>query len=62
MELFCEYYLKPLTIFAKASFWIYDCVLNTPLEGFVQDVPREQLSIAPVVDCLRTTAWQIYHQ
>ena len=39
---------------------MYDWVLNTPLEGFVQYAPREELAIAPVVECLTTTAWQNY--
>ena len=37
-------------------------VLNTPLEGFVQDAPREELAIAPVLECLTTTTWQKYQQ
>ena len=41
---------------------MYDWVLNTPLEGFVQDGPQEELAIAPVDECLTTTAWQNYHQ
>ena len=41
---------------------MYDWVLNTPLEGFVQDAPREQLAIAPVVESLTTTSWQKHHQ
>ena len=35
---------------------MYEWVLNTPLKGFAQDVPREELAIAPLVD------WQNYHQ
>ena len=41
---------------------MYDWVLNTPLEGFVHDDPREELAIPPVVECLAATAWQNYHQ
>ena len=33
-----------------------------PLDGFVQDVPQEELAIAPVVECVTTTAWQNYLQ
>ena len=35
---------------------MYDWVLNTPLEGFVQDAPREELAIAPVLESLTTIA------
>ena len=45
----------------KAPSWMYDCVLNMPLEGFVQDCPRKKL-IAPFVECLTTTVWQNYHK
>ena len=31
-----------------------DRVLNTPLEGFVRDDPREELAIAPVLECFTT--------
>ena len=31
---------------------MYDWVLNTVSEGFVQDVPREELAIVPVVESL----------
>ena len=41
---------------------MYDLVLNRPLEGFVQDSPREELATGPVVECLTATAWQDYHQ
>ena len=41
---------------------MYDWVLITPLEGFVQDAPRKELAIAPVVECLTATGWQTYHQ
>ena len=41
---------------------MYDWVLDTPLEGFVQDALREELAIAPAVECLTTTGWQNYHQ
>ena len=43
-------YFKPLTISAKGRSWMYDWVLNTPLEGFVQDVTRKELAIGPVVE------------
>ena len=39
---------------------MYDWVLSTPLKGFVQNVPREELAIATVVECLATTGWQNY--
>ena len=29
---------------------MHNWVLNTPLEGFVQDAPRKELAIAPVVE------------
>ena len=52
---------KSLAIFSKAPVRIYEDtpieILNTPVEGFVQDAPREELSIAPVVEFLTTTAW-----
>ena len=41
---------------------MYEWVLRTPLEGFVQDAPREELVIAPVVEFLTTTGWQNYHR
>ena len=41
---------------------MYDRVLNTPSEGFVQDAPREKLATSPVAECLTTTDWQNYHQ
>ena len=41
---------------------MYEWALNTPLKGFVQDAPREELATAPVVECLTATAWQNYHQ
>ena len=41
---------------------MYDWVLDTPLEGFAQDALREELGIAPVVECLTTTGWQNYYQ
>ena len=41
---------------------MYDWVLDMPLEGFVQVAPREELDTAPVVECLRATARQNYHQ
>ena len=40
---------------------MYDRVLNTVLEGVLQDGPQEELAIAPVVEKL-TTTWQKYHQ
>ena len=54
--------LKPLTILAKAPSWMYDWVLNTPFEGFLQDAPREGLAIASVVESLTITAGQKYNQ
>ena len=41
---------------------MYDCVLNTPLEGFGQDAPLEEPAITPVVECLTTTTWQNCYQ
>ena len=41
---------------------MYDWVLNAPLVGFVQDVPREEPAIALVDQCVTTNAWQNYHQ
>ena len=41
---------------------MYDWALNTPLEGFVQDAPQQELATAPLVECLTATAWQNYHQ
>ena len=37
---------------------MYDWVLDTPLEDFLQDAPREELDTGPAVDCLTATAWQ----
>ena len=37
---------------------MYDWVLNTPLKGFTQDAPREELAIALIGECLTTIAWQ----
>ena len=54
-------YFKPSIIFRGPS-WMYDLVLNRPLESFVQDSPREELATGPVVECLTATAWQDYHQ
>ena len=31
-------------------------------EGILEDAPREELAIGPVVECLATTAWQKNHQ
>ena len=39
---------------------MYDWVLNTPLEGFEQDIPRQELAIPPAVECLTTADWQKY--
>ena len=36
---------------AKAPSWMYDWVLNTLLEGFVQDATRKELAIGPAVEC-----------
>ena len=36
-----EIYLKPWTIFAKATSKMYDWDLNTSLEDFVQDAPKK---------------------
>ena len=33
---------------------MYDWVLNTPLEGTVEDAPRKELVIAPDVECCIT--------
>ena len=41
---------------------MHDWVLDTPLEGFMQDAPGEELEAAPVVKCLTAVAWQNYHQ
>ena len=30
---------------------MHDWVLNTPLEGFIQDALQKGLAIAPVVEC-----------
>ena len=62
MELLLQKYLKPSTIFTKGPSWLYDWILNTTLERFLLDAPREELAIAPVVECLTTTGWQNYHQ
>ena len=55
-------YSEPSTIFIRELSWMYDSVLDKPLEGFVQDTPREELHTAPVVESLTATAWQNYHQ
>ena len=52
--------LKPL-YFAKPPSWMYEWVLNTLLEEFVQDGPRKELAITPVEKYLITTTWQNYH-
>ena len=36
---------------------MYDWVLDTSLDGFVQDAPQEELDTAPVVESLTGTAW-----
>ena len=41
---------------------MHDWVLDTPLEGFMQDAPGEELKAAPAVKCLTAVAWQKYHQ
>ena len=41
---------------------MYDWVIDTPLEGYVQDAPREELGTAPVDECLTANSWQNYHQ
>ena len=55
-------YLKLLTIFEEAPFWMYDWVLKTPLEGIVHDAPQKELAIAPVSEILTTTTLQNYPQ
>ena len=37
---------------------MYDGVLITLLEDFVQDVPRKETAIAPIAEYSTTTAWQ----
>ena len=54
MDLFCEN--------TRSRQLRCDWVLDTPLEGFLQDASREKLVNAPVVECLTATAWQNYHQ
>ena len=41
---------------------MYEWLLNTPLKGFVQGAPREELATAPIVECFTATAWQNYHK
>ena len=41
---------------------MHEWVLDTPLEGFVQDAPQVELDTSPVVECLTATAWQNYRQ
>ena len=36
---------------------MYDWVLDTPLDGFVQDAPQEEIDTAPVVESLTGTTW-----
>ena len=57
---FCEFY----EIFKNSLFYRTPLVVafNTPLEGFAKDAPQEELAIAPVLECLTTTAWHKYHQ
>ena len=57
-EAFVWKYLQQLTIFAKFQSWMYDWVLNRPLDGFAQDAPREEPAIVPAVACLATTSWE----
>ena len=59
MEVFVKIHL--LTFFEKAPFWMCEWVLNTSLEGFVQDAPRKKPAIAHAVQCLITTAWEKSH-
>ena len=47
--------LKAVNIFTRGPSWMYEWALNTPLKGFVQDAPREELATAPVVECLTAT-------
>ena len=58
---FLRKYFNSIAVFSKAPVWIYENtpfeVLNTPVEGYVQDAPRQELSIAPVVEFLTATAW-----
>ena len=37
---------------------MYEWVLNTPLKGFVQDAPREELATAPIVEYKQITSKQ----
>ena len=55
-------YLKQSTVFTRGLSWMYGRILNTLLEGFVQDDPREELAVARVIECLTATGWQNYHQ
>ena len=59
---FLQKYIKPWTVSIKAPSWMYNWVLNTPLEGFVPDATRQDLAIAPVVECLTKTFGQKCHQ
>ena len=43
---------KSHQIFTRSPSLMYDWVLNKPFEDFVQDIPREELAIALVVECL----------
>ena len=54
MELFCED--------TQSRQLRCDWVLDTPLEGFIQNAPREKLDNAVVVECLTAIAWQNYQQ
>ena len=44
-----EKILKAVSYFQVPS-WMYDWVLNTPLEGLLQDARREEVVIAPVIE------------
>ena len=35
--------------------WMYNWIRNTPLEGFIQDAPREELAIAPIAESFTTS-------
>ena len=35
---------------------MYDWVFNTPLDGFVEDAPQEELAISPVAECLAVSS------
>ena len=48
--------LNVVNYFHKKSILDVWLILNTPFEGIVQDTSWEELVIAPVVECLKTTA------